>query len=118
MRRITAAVWPWVSRAAQRPGAGGGYRFTEFFGLRANSGDYSYNHSVDSSDFNIDGKAKLKSIGVLADFYPFGGSFRISAGLRSNNNRFAGVAAPAGSTVDIGGDTYTADRGGHAQRLG
>ena len=88
------------------------YRFGDFFGLRANSGNYTYDHTVDSSGFNIDGKAKLKSIGVLADFYPFGGSFRISAGLRSNHNKFAGVAVPAGSTVDIGGDTYTASEVG------
>ena len=89
-----------------------GYRFTSFFGVRANTGNYSYNKSVDSSGFNIDGKVKLKSIGVLADFYPFGGSFRISAGLRSNHNKFAGVATPIGSTVDINGNTYAADQVG------
>ncbi len=89
-----------------------GYRFNSFFGVRANTGNYSYDKSVDSSGFNIDGKARLKSVGVLADFYPFGGSFRISAGLRSNHNRFAGVATPIGSTVDINGNTYAADQVG------
>jgi hypothetical protein len=84
------------------------YRFNNFFALRANTGNYSYSKSVDSGGFGIDGKAKLKSIGVLADFYPFGGSFRISAGLRSNHNKFAGAATPLGSTVDINGTTYTA----------
>jgi len=89
-----------------------GYRFNERFGVHANNGAYSYDHTVDSGDFDIDGKAKLKSIGLLADFYPLGGSFRISAGLRSNHNKFDGVATPNSSTVEIGGDTYTASQVG------
>jgi hypothetical protein len=88
------------------------YRFTEHFGVRANTGDYSYDKSVDSGDFNIDGKAKLKSIGAVVDFYPLGGSFRISLGMRSDRNRFGGVASPMGATVDVGGDTYTASQVG------
>ncbi|HTQ37127.1 MAG TPA: hypothetical protein VMH77_08830 [Steroidobacteraceae bacterium] len=85
-----------------------GYRFNERFGLHGETGNYSYDQSADNSDFDIDGKIKLNSIGVLGDFYPFGGSFRISAGLRSNHNKFEGVATPASGTVKVGDDTYTA----------
>ena len=84
------------------------YRINSMFGVRANSGSFNYDKSADSGDFNIDGKAKLSSFGALVDFYPFGGSFRISAGLRSNSNKFSGDATPTGATVDVGGDTYTA----------
>jgi hypothetical protein len=83
-----------------------GYRFTNYLGIRANSGNYTYNKSFDSNDFNIDGKAKLKSIGGLVDVYPFGGSFRVSVGMRSNKNQFGGVASPNGTTVEVGDDTY------------
>jgi hypothetical protein len=90
-----------------------GYRFSERLGVRANSGSYKYDKSVSSGDFDIDGKAKLDSIGVAVDFYPFGGSFRVSAGLRSNKNKFSGLASPNGATVDVGGDTYTATEVGN-----
>jgi hypothetical protein len=85
-----------------------GYRFNGRFGVRANAASYNNSESTDSGDFNIDGKVKLKSVGVAADFYPFGGSFRLSAGLRSNKNKFSGVGSPIGATVDVGGDTYSA----------
>lgn len=85
-----------------------GYRFNSRFGVRANATNYKYDKTLDSADFDIDGKARLKSVGALVDLYPFGGSFRISAGMRSNKNRFGGIASPIGSTVDLGDDTYTA----------
>jgi hypothetical protein len=85
-----------------------GYRFNERLGVRANGDSYNYDKTTTSGDFDIDGKAKLKSFGVAVDFYPFGGSFRVSAGLRSNKNKFDGEGAPNAATVDVGGDTYTA----------
>jgi len=64
-----------------------GYRFNRAFGLRANGGFLDYDRTEDIDDIEYDGTLKLKSVGVLADVYPFGGSFRVSAGLRSNDNR-------------------------------
>ncbi len=84
-----------------------GYRFSDRLGVRANGDSYNYDKTVTSGDFDIDGKAKLKSIGVAVDFYPFGGSFRVSAGLRSNKNRFGGDATPNTASVEVGGDLYT-----------
>jgi hypothetical protein len=85
-----------------------GYRFNGRFGVRANAASYDDDETTTSSGFDIDGKAKLESLGAAVDFYPFGGSFRVSLGLRSNKNRFSGLGTPAGATVDVGGDTYTA----------
>jgi hypothetical protein len=84
-----------------------GYRFSDRLGVRASAVSYTHDEAVDSDGFDIDGKARLKSMGAALDFYPFGGSFRLSAGLRSNKNRFSGVASPSGSTVEVGGDIYT-----------
>ena len=85
-----------------------GYRFNKMFGVRANAVSYNNDEDVTEEDFDINGKAKLKSIGATVDFHPFGGSFRLSAGLRSNKNKFSGVASPNGATVEVGDDIYTA----------
>jgi hypothetical protein len=84
-----------------------GYRFSRHFGVRANSGDYKYDHSEVSDDFDVDGNIKLKSIGALLDIYPFGGSFRLSVGMRSNDTAFRADAVPTTATVEVGDDTYT-----------
>jgi len=89
-----------------------GFRFSSRLGVRANAVSFNREKAVDSDGFDIDGKAKLKSLGANLDFYPFGGSFRLSAGLRSNKNRFSGVASSSGPTVELGGDIYTADQVG------
>jgi len=85
-----------------------GYRFNRMVGVRANAVSYNADETVEEEDFDIDGKAKLKSMGVAVDIYPFGGSFRVSAGLRSNKNKFSGVASPNAATVEVGSDIYTA----------
>lgn len=64
-----------------------GYRFNRAVGVRVNGGFYDYDRTEEIDDIDYDGTLKLKSYGVMADLYPFGGSFRISAGLRSNKNR-------------------------------
>jgi hypothetical protein len=82
-----------------------GYRFNEFGGLRANGGFFNYDRTEEIDDIDYDGTLKLNSVGVMADLYPFGGSFRISAGARSNDNRIDLVADEG--TVEIGDETYT-----------
>lgn len=64
-----------------------GYRVNRAFGVRVNGGFFDYDRTEDIDDIEYEGSLKLKSYGVMADLYPFGGSFRISAGLRSNKNR-------------------------------
>jgi len=82
-----------------------GYRFNNFLGLRANGGFFDYDRSEEVDDIEYDGTLKLKSYGVMADLHPFGGSFRISAGLRSNKNRIDLETDDA--SVEIDGQTYT-----------
>lgn len=89
-------------------GAEVGYRFNSRLGLRANLNSYNYDKSLDTTDFDIDGKARLKSFGALVDLYPFGGSFHLSAGMRSNKNHFGGVALPTNDAIELGDSVYTA----------
>lgn len=82
-----------------------GYRFNRAVGVRVNGGFYNYDSTEEVDDVEYDGTLKLKSYGAMADLYPFGGSFRISAGLRSNKNRLD-LLLDEGS-AEIGDVTYT-----------
>lgn len=88
-----------------------GYRFGRHTGLRVNGGFFDYDRSEEIDDIDYDGTLKLNSVGVMADFYPFGGRFRISAGARSNSNRIDLMATPT-TAVEIGDQTYTPEQVG------
>ena len=84
-----------------------GYRFSSHLGLRANGGFFGYDKSDEEDDFDYDATLKLNSVGLMADIFPFGGSFRLSVGARSSRNEVTADLVPIG-TVDINGETYTA----------
>ena len=50
--------------------------------------------------------------GLLADFFPMKGTFRLTAGLLSNRNKVELDAVPTGDTIDIGGINPTRTRSG------
>lgn len=83
-----------------------GYRFGEHGGLRLNGGFLDYDRSEEIDDIDYDGTLKLNSVGLMADWYPFGGSFRISGGARSSKNRIDLSAEPT-ANIEIGDDTFT-----------
>jgi hypothetical protein len=76
-----------------------GYRFNNRFGVRVpfGSGEMSYDGDYDGNDFEID--AQLGGVGVLADFYPFGGGLRLSGGAFNTDYQADFVARD----VDFGG---------------
>jgi hypothetical protein len=82
-----------------------GYRFGEHVGLRANGGFFNYDRNEEIDDIDYDGTLKLNSVGVLADWYPFGGSFRLSAGARSSSNKIDLSATPT-AAIEIGDEFY------------
>lgn len=75
-------------------------------GLRASATFLSVSKEFEGDSLTYDGTAKLKSGGVMVDFRPSGGGFRLSAGARINGNRATAVATPA-APVDIDGTLYT-----------
>ena len=83
-----------------------GYRFGEHAGLRFNSSFFDYDRSEEIDDIDYDGTLKLSSVGLMADWYPFGGSFRLSAGARANSNHIDLQAQPT-ANVEIGDEVYT-----------
>lgn len=83
-----------------------GYRFGEHGGLRLNGGFFDYDRNEEIDDINYDGTLKLNSVGLMADWYPLGGSFRLSAGARSSSNRIDLLAEPT-APEEIGDQTFT-----------
>jgi len=73
--------------------------------LLANGFDYTANRSVDQIDYN--GKLKMASFGVQADWHPIAnGPLYLTAGLYANGNKIDANAAPS-STTTIGTLPYT-----------
>jgi hypothetical protein len=81
-------------------------RFTPLFAVRVNATFLNISHGFDSSDVDYRGKVKLGSVGLIGDIHPFLGGFRISGGVRYNNNKARATATPTAST-EIGGQTFT-----------
>lgn len=71
------------------------------------------NVDFDSDDIDYDGRVRLKSGGIMANVYPLGGGFRISGGVRFNDNGGRATATPSGGVYEIGGKSYIAAQVGH-----
>lgn len=82
------------------------YPITSMLSVTAGINKYSSSSSdtTDGIDYDID--LNLSTISLLANFHPFAGSFRLTAGAMINSNELKMAADPA-ATYDIGGTTYT-----------
>lgn len=92
------------------PGIGLGYahpidsRFTvraDFMTLGSRS------KSTTEEGIRYDGRYKLQRLAVLGDWFPFGGSFRLTGGLSSNQYKVTLDATGANGSLTIGDRTYT-----------
>ncbi len=92
------------------PGIGLGYAqpMSERFTLR---GDIytlgSRSKSTVEEGINYDGNYKLQRAALLADWFPFAGSFRFTAGAAFNTYKITLDANGAGGSITIGDRTYT-----------
>jgi hypothetical protein len=100
--RVTAAV----SGGTLGIGPELGFRVSDSFGVRANAMFLGFGTDFDSDGVEYEGNLNLESYGAMVDVYPFGGSFRVSAGARINKNRGRVTATPTGP-VEVGETTYT-----------
>ena len=85
-------------------GIGGeiGYRPFSMFGARIDGEAFSFSDDgIRAGHTNYNATANLESYGALADLYPFGESFRITAGMRLNENDVTGQS----QSVTVGGLT-------------
>lgn len=76
-------------------------------GLALNS--YNLKTTDKTSDVDYDFKFELQSAGLMANYHPFSGMFRLTAGVLVNNNELSLTGKPnASASYTINGVTYTA----------
>lgn len=68
----------------------------------------NYSREWTSSSVKYDFNLELQTLSALADWYPWQGTFRTTAGLVYNNNKAALDAKPNGGSYTIEGRSYTA----------
>lgn len=74
--------------------------------LRVGAQYFKFNRTFTKNGNSYNGKLKLKSFDALADWYIFGGSFRITGGAVVDRNTLDGIAAQSNS-YNIGSQTFT-----------
>ena len=86
-------------------GAEFGVGFTDWFTLRATATTGSVSGNYEEDDLDYDAELDVGGYGLLADFFPMRGTFRLTAGLLANRNEVDLKAVPT-VPIDIGGNTY------------
>jgi hypothetical protein len=80
---------------------------SDSFSARLGLNAYTYKYNANSNTVNYDFKLQMQTVSALADWYPFSGGFRTSAGLLYNNNKVSLGAMPTGGNFTIGTGTYS-----------
>jgi hypothetical protein len=93
-------------------GAELGFGITEHLGVRGSYGAGSFNYNVTESDIRYETKVKPNVGMVTLDVHPFGGWFRLSAGLGLNDTKADGTADTTSGTLTINGTTYNSSEVG------
>lgn len=80
----------------------------ERFNLRAAYHGYTYelDDIEDDSGATYEGELDLKSAGLMADWFPFKGAFRLTVGFLSNDNAINLTGRPAGGIFEVGACTF------------
>ena len=79
----------------------------DHFNVRGVYNGYSVSRDFDDDKGRYDGKVRLRSYGVLGDYHPFQGVFRLTAGLLSDGNQVTVVGkATSSGEYDVGDCTY------------
>ena len=78
-------------------------RFSARVGINA----YTYKHNANVGSVNYDLDLQMQTASILADWYPFSGRFRASAGMFYNNNKLDLSGVPTGGNYIINGNAYT-----------
>jgi hypothetical protein len=78
------------------------------FGLRADYATIGQRTDRRTEDgISYDAKLKLNRAALLADWFPFAGSFRLTTGITSNQYKLDLLATGAGGSLTIGNTRYT-----------
>ncbi|HEV8647090.1 MAG TPA: hypothetical protein VGR01_16140 [Burkholderiales bacterium] len=78
----------------------------ETLALRLQANAFSFDEDITESDVEYSADLELKSAGLLFDWHPFSGVFRVSAGAYWNGNEASATGRPTGAAYEINGVTY------------
>ncbi|MDH5512691.1 MAG: hypothetical protein OEY27_05685 [Gammaproteobacteria bacterium] len=82
--------------------------FSDRFSIGVGFNSYDHKTTDEASGINYDFIFELQSAAVLANFHPFGGTFRFTGGVLFNNNELDLTGKPSGSAYVINGTSYPA----------
>ena len=85
-------------------GVNAGFDVTDRVTARAMVNVLSLDYEETESDTEYKGDLDLQTIGLVGDWHPFGGGFRVTGGLFLNNNEVSATAQ--GEDVEINDNTY------------
>ena len=84
------------------------YALNDYFSVRLQGNQFTYDDDFEEDDINYSGEFKLSSYGLLVDYHPFSGAFRLTGGVYSNGNELSALASDTGRTeYEIGNKVYT-----------
>ncbi len=89
-------------------GAEATFKLHEKVNVRAVLNTFTETDTFTEDGINYTGEMKLGTYGLTADWHPFNGAFRLSAGIMSNGNEF-NLVADCKQVCDIDGSQYTSD---------
>lgn len=83
------------------------YAINEKFNLRVQLNSFTYDDSFDEDGITYSGDLELKSVGLLADWRPFSGVFKLTGGAYKNDNKISAAAVSNGEAeFEIGNYSY------------
>lgn len=85
-----------------------GWAFSDSLDTRLSINAYSTDDTFNENNIEYQGDVDLATAGLLIDWRPGGGIFRITAGAYANNNEVGATGVPTGGTFEINGKIYNA----------
>ena len=80
---------------------------SEKLAVRLQANALSHDEDITESAVSYKAELDLRTAGVLLDWHPFSGVFRVSGGVYWNGNKVTATARPTGSNYELNGTTYT-----------
>lgn len=99
-------------------GAQVSYAITDYFSVRGMAAGFSTSLSFKAqggSDFDYEGDVDLLHIAALVDYHPFGGSFRLSAGVMFNDDSVYAKATCMQAVCGLGNEKRLMVRGDNVE---
>ena len=89
-------------------GGGVGYGISDVLTARLGYTAYNFDHDINTTDIDYNGKFKVGGAEALLDWHPFAGSFRFTGGLVFSRNKIDVNAKLNQSSVTINNTVYNA----------